>query len=360
MLTTLFYIPSEITLGSISLPLFGWGVLFFLLLVLGTAAVVLAGRQKGYREALESLLIPLVISGIVIVWGLPALDDGLGIPVRGYGTMLVAAAAAGTWLSIIRGRNIGLDADTIVALGLEVFIAGIAGARIFFVLEYHEQFFSADKNVLQSILAIINIPAGGLVVFGALPTASIAAWMFSRRRKISITQLADCVAPGLLVGLSLGRIGCFLNGCCYGGLCELPWAMEFPAGSPPWFDQVSRGLISGPSVDGSTVRTLPIHPAQLYASLDAALLALLTIAFTPFARRDGEVFAVIITLHPISRILLEEIRVDEPPALGTPLSISQLMSVGILACAMVFWWWLSRQPQKESRQQTLQATTQER
>ncbi|MBT4158600.1 MAG: hypothetical protein HOD99_07155, partial [Planctomycetaceae bacterium] len=95
MLTTLFYIPSEITLGSISLPLFGWGVLFFLLLVLGTAAVVLAGRQKGYREALESLLIPLVISGIVIVWGLPALDDGLGIPVRGYGTMLVAAAAAG-------------------------------------------------------------------------------------------------------------------------------------------------------------------------------------------------------------------------------------------------------------------------
>ncbi|MBT7728216.1 MAG: hypothetical protein HN703_04975, partial [Planctomycetaceae bacterium] len=92
----------------------------------------------------------------------------------------------------------------------------------------------------------------------------------------------------------------------------------------------------------------------------AALLALLAIAFTPFARRDGEVFAVVITLHPISRILLEEIRIDEPPALGTPLSISQLMSVGILACAMVFWWWLSRQPQKESRQQTLQATTQER
>ena len=360
MLTTLFYIPSEISLGSTSLPLFGWGVLFFVLLVLGTAAIMLTGRQRGFREALESLLIPLVISGIVIVWGLPALDDGQGIPVRGYGTMLVAAAAAGTWLSIIRGRKIGIDADTIVALGLEVFLAGIAGARIFFVLEYHEQFFSADKSLLQSILAIINIPAGGLVVFGALPTASIAAWMFSKRRHISITQLADCIAPGLLVGLSIGRIGCFLNGCCYGGLCELPWAVEFPAGSPPWFDQVSRGLISKPGIDGSTVQTLPIHPAQLYASLDAALLALLAIAFTPFARRDGEVFALVITLHPISRILLEEIRIDEPPALGTPLSISQLMSVGILACAMLFWWWLLTQPQQKPRQQTLQTTAKER
>ena len=357
MLTTLFHIPSEISLGSISLPLFGLGVFFFLLLVLGAAVVAFTGHQRGYREAIGSLLLPLVMCGIVIVWGLPALNDGQGIPVRGYGTMLVAAAAAGTWLSVIRGRKIGIDADTIIALGLEVFLAGIAGARIFFVLEYHEQFFSDDKSLLQSILAIINIPAGGLVVFGAIPTASIAAWMFSRRRKISITQLADCVAPGLLVGLSLGRIGCFLNGCCYGGLCELPWAMEFPAGSPPWFDQVSRGLISGPSVDGSTVRTLPIHPAQLYASLDAALLALLTVAFTPFARRDGEVFAVIITLHPISRILLEEIRVDEPPALGTPLSISQLMSVGILACAMVFWWWLMKQPLQTRQQQTLQMDT---
>ena len=61
-------------------------------------------------------------------------------------------------------------------------------------------------------------------------------------------------------------------------------------------------------MDGSTVPTLPIHPAQLYAALDAALLAVLAIAFTPFARRNGEVFTLVITLHPISRILLEEIR----------------------------------------------------
>lgn len=347
MLTTLFYIPTTISLGSASLPLFGWGAFFFIWLFLGVTAFAFTSQQKGYSEAISSLLFPLIISGAVIVWGLPALDDGRGIPVRGYGTMLIAAAVAGTWLSIFRGRRVGIDADTIIALGLEVFLAGIVGARLFFVIEYHEQFFLPDKNLIQSLLAIINIPAGGLVVFGALPTASLAAWLFSRRRRISITQLADCIAPGLLIGLSLGRLGCFLNGCCYGGPCELPWAIQFPAGSPPWFDQVSRGLIPAPGIDGSTVPTLPIHPTQLYAALDAAILSMLAIAFTPFARRNGEVFALVITIHPISRILLEEIRIDEPPALGTPLSISQLMSVAILICAMVFWWWLSTQPQQK-------------
>ena len=346
MLTTLFHIPTKLSFGSASFPIFGWGAFFFIWLFLGITAFVLTCQKKGYQEAIRSLLLPLVISGAVIVWGLPALDDGNGIPVRGYGTMLIAAAVAGTWLSIIRGQKLGIDADSIIALGLEVFLAGIVGARIFFVIEYHEQFFSPDKNLIQSLLAVINIPAGGLVVFGALPTASLAAWLFSRRRNISITKLADCIAPGLLIGLSLGRIGCFLNGCCYGGPCNLPWALQFPAGSPPWFDQVSRGLIPSPSMDGSTVPTLPIHPAQLYAAFDAALLAVLAIAFTPFARRNGEVFALVITLHPISRILLEEIRVDEPPALGTRLSISQLMSVGILCCSMVFWWWLSTQPRR--------------
>ena len=345
MLTTLFYIPTKISLGSTSLPLFGWGAFFFVWLFLGTTACVLTSRQRGYQEAFSSLLLPLVISGAVIVWGLPALDEGHGIPVRGYGTMLIAAAAAGTWLSIFRGRKVGIDADSIVALGLEVFLAGIVGARIFFVIEYHEQFFSPDKNLIQSFFTIINIPAGGLVVFGALPTASLAAWLFSRRRNISITKLADCIAPGLLIGLSLGRIGCFLNGCCYGGPCNLPWALQFPAGSPPWFDQVSRGLIPSPSMDGSTVPTLPIHPAQLYAALDAALLAVLAIAFT-LSLAETVRSLLVITLHPISRILLEEIRVDEPPALGTRLSISQLMSVGILCCSMVFWWWLSTQPRR--------------
>ena len=70
----------------------------------------------------------------------------------------------------------------------------------------------------------------------------------------------------------------------------------------------------------------------------------MAVLFTPLARRPGEVFALVLTLHPLSRLLLEAIRVDEPPALGTPLSISQLVSLVLLAFATALWWWISRQP----------------
>ena len=87
-----------------------------------------------------------------------------------------------------------------------------------------------------------------------------------------------------------------------------------------------------------------MHPAQLYAAIDAALLAWLAICSTPLARRAGTVFAIVLTLHPLSRLLLEAIRIDEPPALGTPLSISQLVSLVLLALAAALWCWLLGQP----------------
>lgn len=347
MLTTLFHIPARIELSGVSVPLFGWGLLLAIWAGVAVPGFLWGTWRRGFAAAAGTLGPPLAIGGAIILWGLPALDDGNGVPIRGYGVMLLLAATAGTWLSIVRGRAIGIDADTIIALGLEVFLAGIVGARAFYVIEYHEQFFPAGRSLVAAIPAVLNVAAGGLVVFGALPTAALAAWWFARRHRLNILRLADCIAPGLLVGLALGRIGCFLNGCCYGGVCDLPWAMRFPAGSPPWFDQVSRGLLPPAAAGGNGLPTLPIHPAQLYAAIDAALLAGLAVAFTPFAKRDGAVFALVLTLHPISRILLELIRVDEPPALGTPLSISQLISIGLLAAAGSLWaWLLSRPPQQ--------------
>ena len=344
MLSTLFHSPLRVGPGG-GVPLFGWGVLLAVWALAGGAALLQAAWRHGWREALQALGGPLAVAGAMLFWLLPALDDGQGVPVRGYGVMLLLAAAAGVGLSVVRGRRMGIDADTILALGMEIFLAGIVGARLFFVIEYWRDFFPPGRSLLQAIPAILNIPAGGLVVFGALPTAAVAVWWFARRRSLPLVVLADCMAPGLLVGLALGRLGCFLNGCCFGSPCELPWAVRFPPESPPWLDQINRGLLrSAVDTTGQRLWSLPIHPAQLYAALDASLLALLAVCFTPLARRDGEVFALVLTLHPISRFLLEMIRTDEPPALGTPFSISQLVSLVLLTLAVALWWWLSGQP----------------
>jgi phosphatidylglycerol:prolipoprotein diacylglycerol transferase len=333
MRSTLFHIPTTVELGGTAVPLFGWGLLLAAWLVLAAGGFAWAARRHGLSRAVASLGLPVVLVAALLAWVLPALDDGVGVPIRGYGVMLLVAATAGTWLSIVRGRAIGIDADTILALATEVFIWGLVGARLFYVLEYHGQFFGPGTSLGESLARIVNIAGGGLVVFGSLPTAAIAAWRFAARRGIPVLKLADCVAPGMLVGLAIGRVGCFLNGCCYGGPCDLPWAVRFPTGTAP--------ADAYPAAAGGS---LPLHPAQLYAAIDAALLALLAVMFTPVARRDGEVFALVLTLHPLSRILLETIRVDEPPALGTPFSISQLVSILLLTLAAALWWWIGRRP----------------
>lgn len=339
MLSTLFHIPTRLTFGDWSLPLFGWGLGLAVWAVASAVLVARSLRLRGWRDTAAALALPLAITGGLVGFILPLLDDGRGIPVRGYGVMLLAAATAGTWLSIWRGRALGFDADTIVGLAFEVFLWGLVGARLFYVLEYREQFFPPGRSLVAALPDVLNLAAGGLVVFGSLPTAALAAWRYAARRGLPILSLADCIAPGMLVGLALGRLGCLLNGCCYGGPCDLPWALQFPAQSPPWLDQVARGL-----VPAGAAWSLPVHPAQLYAALDAALLAVVAMAFTPLARRPGAVFALVLTLHPISRLLLEAIRIDEPPVFGTGLSISQVVSVVLLALAVALWWWLSRQP----------------
>ena len=346
MLSTLFHIPTRITIGGTTLPLAGVGLFLIVWGIVAAAMLARTAVSHGWRVAFETLGLPLAITAATILWLLPALDDGQGVPVRGYGAMLLVAATAGTWLSIVRGRSMGFDADTILALGMDVFLWGIVGARLFYVIEYHDQFFAAGRSWRESLLAVLNVAAGGLVVFGSLPTAALAAWRFASRQGLSLPRLADCIAPGLLLGLAIGRVGCFLNGCCYGGPCDLPWAVRFPPESPPWLDQAARGLLQAAAADGSRPWSLPVHPAQLYAAVDAAILAILACcaSATPLARRDGQVFALVLTLHPISRLLLEAIRVDEPPALGTPLSISQLVSLVLLAAAAGLWWWTFQKP----------------
>jgi len=163
-----------------------------------------------------------------------------------------------------------------------------------------------------------------------LPERSKAATVSSKSGAV--------VAPAIAVGTLFGRLGCFLNGCCFGDRCDLPWAVSFPAPSPPWEFQVKQQLI-----EANSLHSLPLHPTQLYSAIDALVLLLLLLAYYPLRRRDGEVLGVLMLAYPITRFLIEYLRNDEG-VFFAGLTISQNISVLLFLGGLAYWAWLSRQP----------------
>ena len=139
-----------------------------------------------------------------------------GLPIRGYGVMMLLAVLAGTGLAVWRGRRMGLDPDLIVSLTFWMFVPGILGARISYVVEYWpDQYWPVyQQNGLPAILvAVINVTEGGLVVYGALLGGVLGLVLFVRKYRLPLLATCDLITPSLMLGLALGRIGCLLNGC---------------------------------------------------------------------------------------------------------------------------------------------------
>ena len=93
-------------------------------------------------------------------------------------------------------------------------------------------------------------------------------------------------------------------------------------------------------------RSHPVHPTQIYGSIGALLICLLLLAYDPFRRRDGELWALMLTVYAVTRFLEEVIRTDEPPILGTGMTVSQNVSLLLLLAAMGLWYYVLRQPGK--------------
>lgn len=269
----------------------------------------------------------------------------LHVPVFGYGAMLFLAFVASMSLAAWRARRSGLDPELIYDFALWVFVGGLVGARTFYVVQYW-------GTRVHGLLDVFKIWEGGIVFYGSIIGGTITFFLYWWYRRFPVRPVLDAVAPALALGIAIGRFGCFLNGCCYGDRCELPWAVSFPGprvgalgnaerplpGSPPWVDQERRGVIAP-----NAPRSLPVHPSQIYASIDGMVLTLLLLAYYPLRRRDGEVMALLMLTYPITRFLIEHLRNDESAQLGG-MTISQLISVGLFASGLVYAYWLSRQP----------------
>jgi phosphatidylglycerol:prolipoprotein diacylglycerol transferase len=165
------------------------------------------------------------------------LFDGLpdGIPIYGYGMMLFLAFVACTVLASYRAMQEGVAKEHIQDLAIWVFAFGILGARITFMIQYHVPWYDFYK-IWEGGLVFYGSAVGGVVGY------VLAYWFILRKYNVSSWKVADIVAPCVAVGLCLGRLGCFLNGCCYGNVaCTDCPAVHFPLSSPARSDLVRRG-----------------------------------------------------------------------------------------------------------------------
>ncbi len=514
MLQTLFYIPSELY----GLPVFGFGLLLAVWAVVSAVLLAWLVRRQGFNADTAGYAQVLAVLGVAIAFVMPMICEPRGLPIRGYGIMMLLAVLSGMGLAAYRARRVGVDPEMVFALAFWMIVPGILGARVVYVCEYWARDFwpvYIEHGLGAFIFAIANIAAGGLVVYGSYFGAMLGLGLFWWRHRVPLLATADLVAPSLLLGLALGRVGCLLNGCCFGGPCDLPWKMTFPWSSPfhqaeaahgitgvfgltfrdaadhtteidriaadspaaqkglragmeiskingvrvssaeqaarivlgideldlalvdnggmfPWrvsdppASQVDRsgslkiygleiaggdnqpavishvrrqspeaaaGIHEGlrvESVSGRRVaaigqlrrlidehrqhawllispaapagglpaetidlsverplpRTVPLHPTQLYSTIDALILCFLLLCYDRFRRRDGVLTALMMTIYPITRFLIENIRTDESPIWGTGLHISQNISLGILAVAVCLWIYILCRPAK--------------
>ncbi len=193
---------------------------------------------------------------------------------------------------------------------------------------------AAQPDRYRGFIDALKVTSGGLTAYGGmlLAAALIVAYLVYLRYRHGVNPLkmVDIVAPSLALGLAFGRIGCTLNGCCWGAPCDLPWCFTWPEGSLPW----QAGLHG------------PIHPAQLYSSFNGLLLFLLLHLFYRRKPRHGVVLGAFFGLYAVSRFLLEYLRSDEAKEyltfLGGGLSISQAVSLFVLVGVVVYFLWLPR------------------
>ncbi|MHC4789049.1 MAG: prolipoprotein diacylglyceryl transferase [Planctomycetota bacterium] len=225
-----------------------------------------------------------------------------------------------------RGRKMGLDPVALFDMAVAGLLGGMVGARLFYVI-HHWSAFSED------LWQILRVDRGGMTFYGGLIGGAVGLLWMVRRNQLPLRAVLDAVASLIPLGHAFGRVGCFLNGCCFGKVTHSWLGVRFPRvldstgqmiGSPPFIHHLEQGL-----VQASQTHSLPVHPTQLYeVGYNLLFFALLSYVL-PRRRRAGDVAWLYAILYPSARFLNEFLRADTMPrpALGG-LTIFQVLSVG--------------------------------
>jgi len=238
------------------------------------------------------------------------------LTVHWYGIMVALGFLAGVSAMAWRRRFASMETEQIFDIALVAMVAGIVGARIFYVIQFWGEF--RDNWAM-----IVRIDKGGLVFYGGFICAFAALALYCKRKKLETLKVLDLLAPSLALAHAFGRIGCFLQGCCYGKPSSVFWSVSFPSGTLPTarYPDVSR---LGES--GHTLCSLGLHPVQLYESSANFLLFAVLLLFQG-KMKPGQLAAVYMVAYGVLRFVWEIFRGDSTDFLFGVLTPSQAISL---------------------------------
>ena len=248
----------------------------------------------------------------------PILFEIGGLKIHTYGVFVAMGFLTAIALAMREARREGEDPAKIVDLAFYVIVAAIVGSRLLYVaLNY--------KHYIENPLDIVKIWSGGLVFYGGLILAlAVSVWYF-RKNRLPVWKTTDIVAPSIAIGQAVGRLGCFSAGCCYGRETTLPWAVTFT--NPECLAKLG----------------VPLHPTQLYSSLNALLIFFILITARKFKKFDGFLIWLYVLLYSISRPILELFRGDDRGfMIKGAMSTSQFISIAMGITSLFMLFYLSR------------------
>ncbi|MCL2220358.1 MAG: prolipoprotein diacylglyceryl transferase [Chitinispirillia bacterium] len=255
----------------------------------------------------------------------PTLFHIFSFPVPSYGTMLAISFLTGIFVARHIAKKRGLDPDVIYDLGLYVIIAAIVGARAYYVMTHFDEF----RGNLLSIVNPINngqIGINGLVMYGGFIAAIITAAAYFKIKKLATLTYLDTCSTGVGFGIAITRIGCLMNGCCYGMATNAAYWLQYPNnGSPASYYQRNHAMHTGLNIDCSGSFGHTLLPSQLFESAGGIAIATIVI----LAGRSKRYFAglqiyLLIALYAALRYFIEMTRYIETTKIG-PFSHNQII-----------------------------------
>lgn len=248
------------------------------------------------------------------------------LTVTWYGIFVAAGFLAGLWTAARRAPLTGVKPETVLDLGPWLIVGAIIGSRAWYVVMFWDEQFAGHP-----LMEVFTVWRGGLVFYGGLVGAVLGTVAFAILRKLTLWNLADVLAPSIALGYVFGRMGCLLNGCCYGKACSLPWAIRFP--------------------EAHDTHAQAVHPTQVYDSLlNLALYAGLAWLYR-HKKFEGQVFACYLVGFAVLRFTVELFRGDYPlnqHYLGSWATPAQVVSLVTLAAGVWLLLALGRNPLKRA------------